>query len=189
MFFFLWKFLHFRNKTSLRLLLKDPLSAKPSWLFQDFLLGISAWPLAAPAALLIGQLCDLFVYLFSGIRVYEQVAVHELKAAFESPVLLVSTLLSILVFAPLVEEFLFRGLLQTWLKGCVGRKKAIIITALCFASIHFSTLQGIGNISLLLSLFILGCFLGFVYERQGSLLSSVALHMLFNGISTLQILS
>ncbi|MBS0627186.1 MAG: CPBP family intramembrane metalloprotease, partial [Verrucomicrobia bacterium] len=119
---------------------------------------------------------------------YEQAAVHLLKQALASPLLLLSTLISILLFAPIIEEFLFRGMLQNFLKKYMSRTKALVISAFFFAIIHLSPSQGLGNISLFFSLFTFGCFLGFVYEKQGSLLSSITLHLTFNVITTFQIL-
>ena len=63
-----------------------------------------------------------------------------------------------------------------------------MIASLIFAAFHFSTSQGLNNIELLVSLFVLSCFLGFLYERQESLLASMALHATFNAISILAIL-
>ncbi|MES2200143.1 MAG: CPBP family intramembrane glutamic endopeptidase [Chlamydiota bacterium] len=136
----------------------------------------------------VGQTFDLLICVVFGATNYEQVAVHQLKLALHSPPLLISTLLAVFISAPVIEEFLFRGLLQNLLKQYVSRKSALVIAAFFFAFIHISPAQGLGNISLFFSLFTFGCFLGFVYERQGSLLASIALHMTFNAITTLQIL-
>ena len=59
---------------------------------------------------------------------------------------------------------------------------------MCFALFHFSSLQGVGNVSLILTLLVFGGFLGFIYERQSSLFASIGLHMTFNVASTLRIL-
>jgi membrane protease YdiL (CAAX protease family) len=67
-------------------------------------------------------------------------------------------------------------------------RNAILLSALCFALFHFAPSQGIGNISLVGSLFLFALFLGFIYERQASLFASVGLHMTFNTVSTFRIL-
>jgi membrane protease YdiL (CAAX protease family) len=67
-------------------------------------------------------------------------------------------------------------------------KKAIIFSALCFSLFHLAPSQGIGNISLVASLFLFALFLGFIYERQASLFASIGLHMTFNAVSTVRIL-
>lgn len=112
-----------------------------------------------------------------------------MKIALTNPPILIATLFSILIFAPIAEEFLFRYALQNYLKKYIKAKHAIIIAGLCFALLHISPSQGIGNIALIASLWMLGVFLGWVYERQGSLVASITLHMTFNVISTIQIVT
>jgi membrane protease YdiL (CAAX protease family) len=65
---------------------------------------------------------------------------------------------------------------------------AIVFSSICFSAFHFSFSQGIGNISLLFSLFVFALFLGFIYERQGSLFASISLHMTLNIVSVARIL-
>lgn len=172
------------QKNTLQTIWKD----SDSSLWKDFKVGAFTWILGCPATMFIGQVLDLLICKIFGAISYEQVAVYQLKLALQSPLLLFSTLFSILIAAPILEEFLFRGILQNYFKQFIGRKTAIALSAFFFALIHLSSFQGLGNIPLIFSLFTFGCFLGFVYERQRSLLSSIALHMTFNGISTLQIL-
>jgi membrane protease YdiL (CAAX protease family) len=98
------------------------------------------------------------------------------------------SVVSVVIFAPIIEEFLFRGCLQNYLKLHFGTKAAIQLSALCFALFHLTPSQGIGNFSLAVSLFLLGLFLGFLYEKQNSLFASVGLHMTFNTVSALRII-
>lgn len=182
-------FSYFFDKKAFCLLWKNRSNDQKSTLRQDFLLGAYTWVLGAPITLVIGQTFDLLLCLFFGFTTYEQIAVHQLKLALDSPLLLTSTLLAVFITAPIIEEFLFRGILQNMLKKYVSQKNALVIAAFFFALIHISPSQGLGNISLFFSLFTFGCFLGFVYEKQGSLLAPIALHMTFNAITTLQILS
>ena len=146
------------------------------------------WVLAVPITVIVEQLADIVVYALFGLENYEQEAVRYLKAALNSPSRLTAALLLILGAAPLIEEFLFRGLLQTWVKKYLGVKAAILIASLAFALFHISPAHGVGNISLVPSLFTFSCFLGFIYERQQSLYASITLHMVFNCVTTLRIL-
>ena len=102
--------------------------------------------------------------------------------------MLAVALFTILIAAPIIEEFLFRGCLMTYLKRYMPPKGAITLSALCFSLFHFAPSQGFGNISLVASLFVLALFLGFIYERQASLFASIGLHMTFNAVSTFRIL-
>ena len=153
----------------------------------DVKIGILGWIIGSCLAFFLGQICEFFLYLRFGEFYYEQAAVHQLKAALTNPPVLLATLFSVLIFAPIAEEFLFRFALQNYLKKYMRTKYAIVIAAFAFAALHLSPSQGIGNISLMISLWTLGVFLGWVYERQGSLLASVTLHAIFNTASTIQI--
>ncbi len=161
---------------------------RPQLIFVDIGMGILTWVIAFPLVTAIGQLIDLILYFFLNVEGYEQVAVHYLKTTLHSPHLLAMALFTILIAAPCIEEFLFRGCLQTFLKNHMSKKGAIFFTSLCFSLFHFSLSQGLGNISLCASLFVLALFLGFIYERQGSLFASVGLHMTFNLVSTGRVL-
>lgn len=153
----------------------------------DFGLGLSAWFLGFPLATIVGDLCDWILKHFFNAQQYEQTAVRFLKQAMQTPQSLGLALLTVILLAPLVEELLFRGLLQNYLRTQVGSRAAILLSALIFALFHFSPSQGLGNITIGFSLFTLGIYLGFLYERQQSLLASLGLHMSFNAISTLRI--
>ncbi len=186
-FFSLMLFLSIHNESTLRRIWKDKLKTSHSILF-DYGMGVIAWFLAFPIVVVVSQVCDALIDLIFGTQHYEQAAVHFVKTAMQQPGALFLSMVSVMVFAPVVEEFLFRGGLQNFLKLHFKTKTAIQLTALCFALFHLTLSQGIGNFSLAVSLFILGIFLGFLYQRQGSLFASIGLHMTFNAISAMRIL-
>lgn len=156
--------------------------------FKDFCIGAAAWLLAYPTVVIFGQIIAILVaFKYQNVPV-DQVAVKQLRMIGEFPVLFYITSALIVTIIPVIEEFLFRGLMQTWLKGICGVRYAILLTALVFSLFHFSTSQGVANGELLVSLFILGCFLGYVFERQRSLWASIGLHATFNIISIFMIL-
>jgi membrane protease YdiL (CAAX protease family) len=161
---------------------------KKPHLLRDFFLGIKFWFIAFPLVVVIGQLSDLLIYALFRVESYEQVAVRFLKTTLDSPVLLVFALLIILAIAPIIEEWLFRGFLQGFFRDRFGKKTAIFLSSLCFSLFHLSGSQGWGNISLALSLFTFSFYLGFLYERQGTLLAPIGLHMAFNTVSSIRIL-
>ncbi len=167
---------------------KNPVQAVPSSPLFDFSLGLAALFLAFPVVIVVGQFFDLMLYLFFNLQTYEQTAVRYLKTTLVSPSLTMLALITIVVIAPFIEEFLFRGTLQNYFKRKLNAKKAIILTSACFALFHFSPEQGLGNLSLIPSLFTFSCFLGYTYERQGSLFASIGLHMAFNFVNSLRIL-
>jgi len=158
-------------------------------LWKDTLMAILFWCASFPIATLFGSISDwILVHVFS-IEPHEQLAIYYLKWATSSPFSMSVALFSILISAPIVEEILFRGIFQQWLRRFFGYKHAIFISALAFSLFHFSKDQGLSNISILLSLFILGGFLGFLYEKQQSLIAPITLHIIFNSFSLWLILT
>jgi membrane protease YdiL (CAAX protease family) len=89
---------------------------------------------------------------------------------------------ALLLFAPVVEEVIFRaGLHETLLRQLARRHAggalvANVLTALAFAAAHLALRPGLlGGLTVLPSLLI-----GRVYEQQRRLTPCIALHALFN---------
>jgi membrane protease YdiL (CAAX protease family) len=188
MLFGFYIYCHTQAKGIFAKIWKNPAVQPPTSPLHDFILGALAWLVAFPVVQVVGQLMDMFLFVIFRFEGYEQVAVKYLRTTLESPAMTVLALISIVIIAPIVEEFLFRGALQTYLKRRFQPKTAIILASACFGLFHFSPEQGFGNISLIASLFVFGSFLGYVYERQGSLYASIGLHLAFNFISSVRIL-
>lgn len=153
----------------------------------DFIIGALCWFLTFPLITVLGQLIDSLVHTLFELPPYEQVAVRFLKLALGHPLLLVTALITIVIIAPFLEEFLFRGVLQSYLRKHLGRNTAITLSSLFFAFFHFAPSQKGGNISLIISLFAFACFLGFLYEKKKSLLAPIGLHMTFNLMGALRV--
>lgn len=150
----------------------------------SFLTAGFAWVLSFPVVLFTNQLFDwLISSVFHVVQMPEQLAVYFLKMTFGHPLYLVLAVLTIIVFAPIIEELLFRGFLQSWIRQHLGSKQAILVTSLLFAFFHYSPEQGVANITIISSLFVFSLFIGFVYEKQGALASPIMLHSLFNTIN------
>jgi membrane protease YdiL (CAAX protease family) len=90
-------------------------------------------------------------------------------------------ILSAAIAAPLMEEVLFRGLIQTSLsQGLLAGRRwtAIIITAIFFGSVHMD----VSAPEALPLLTVLGISLGYIYERTGRLWAPIVLHASFNTV-------
>ena len=81
--------------------------------------------------------------------------------------------------APLVEELLFRGLIQTLIRSYIGRPwLSVILTSVLFATVH-------ENYTHWPALFVLSLAIGYAYEKSGSLWQPLFMHAMFNGMSVM----
>ncbi|MGL4742514.1 MAG: lysostaphin resistance A-like protein [Sarcina sp.] len=82
------------------------------------------------------------------------------------------------IFGPIAEELIFRGVLLKKLKVLLGAKPAIFISAIAFGVFHWSFIQTSYT-------FFLGIGLALIYLYTDSLIGSIVLHMTANLISFL----
>lgn len=78
------------------------------------------------------------------------------------------------IAAPVVEEFLLRGIMMRGLLKHTTPLKAILWSSFFFAVIHMNPWQAIGA-------FIAGAFLGWIYWRTHSLAACIFIHAVNNG--------
>jgi membrane protease YdiL (CAAX protease family) len=152
---------------------------------KSYFTGIATWLIAFPVTNVVAQLVVIILLWIkpdANIDI-DQTAVHFLKSTMPYPVLLTLTVICLVFLAPIIEELLFRGFFQSWLKSKMGRWPAIVVASLVFAGFHFSITQQFANVELLFSLFVLSMFLGYLFERQNSIWAPIGLHTVFNGIS------
>ncbi|MGZ3632789.1 MAG: CPBP family intramembrane glutamic endopeptidase [Parachlamydiaceae bacterium] len=149
----------------------------------NFGFGCLVWLIAYPIVFVVNQVFAILGDQWFAPVQENQMAVKLLKNAIVGPYELTLYLIAIIIVVPLVEEFMFRGILQRWLISRVGRWPGIFLASLCFAGMHYAEAQGAYNFQLLPSLFVLSCYLGYLYERQGTLWAPLGLHAMFNFIS------
>ena len=80
------------------------------------------------------------------------------------------------IFAPIVEEIIFRGVLYPAAKFRVGPRMALWGVSLLFALTHL-------NLTALIALTVLGIILTFLYETTGNLVAPIIAHSLFNAVN------
>lgn len=88
--------------------------------------------------------------------------------------------LLIVVAAPISEEVCFRGMLFGGLRTRLPRLAAALISAVVFGALH--ALTGISAVPPLIAF---GFILALLYERTGSILPGILLHMLNNSVALL----
>jgi uncharacterized protein len=151
---------------------------------RDVMMALLTWIIAFPCVAFVGQLLTGLVYLFfHTFELPDQIAIRLMRLSFQYPFYFLINALSVVIFAPFIEELIFRGFFQSYLRRFCSRMGAIVGTSLLFAFFHFSREQGLGNVPLLGSLFVFSIFLGFIYEKQRSLAASISLHATFNLLS------
>ena len=87
--------------------------------------------------------------------------------------------LGLVCFAPLIEEFLFRGFLNNLLRGKVNAFVRMSIVSILFTVIHMPYIH---NWIQFLAYLIGSIVLFLIYERRRSLFDAILLHSLLNGL-------
>ena len=77
------------------------------------------------------------------------------------------------LIAPFAEEVVFRGIVYGRMRRTVGRRSAILLSALLFGMYHMNPVQGIYG-------FFMGCLMAYAYEYFGNFKAALAVHMIAN---------
>ncbi|HXS46855.1 MAG TPA: type II CAAX endopeptidase family protein [Solirubrobacterales bacterium] len=127
------------------------------------------WMLAATGAYLA------FAAVYAGLfGVPEQKDIAEGFGALPVQVLL------IVIAAPISEELCFRGMLFGGLRERLPRLSAALLSAVIFGGLH--ALTGISAVPPLIAF---GLVLALLYEKTGSIVPGIILHMLNNSVALL----
>tara|TARA_B100000586_G_scaffold127685_1_gene92286 strand:- start:115 stop:768 length:654 start_codon:yes stop_codon:yes gene_type:complete len=95
----------------------------------------------------------------------------------DNPISMFLLIITIVLLAPIGEELLFRGFLQKYLEVAWGDiTKAILLSSLFFAAIHF-------NPYWLIQIYLLGVLLGYIAWQTQSVVSSIIFHVIINASS------
>lgn len=82
------------------------------------------------------------------------------------------------VMAPILEEWLFRGVIQPPAVEKFGAFRGILLSAAIFGLIHFIPMQ-------VINAFVVGIIIGYLFYKTRSLVPVILLHALNNGVSLL----
>ncbi|MDE6613394.1 MAG: CPBP family intramembrane metalloprotease, partial [Clostridia bacterium] len=88
---------------------------------------------------------------------------------------IVPAFIVIAVLPALIEEALFRGVILNCCESSVGTVRTVFIAGFCFSLFHASPEQTVYQ-------FIAGCVFAFIAVRSGSILPSVLMHFINNGL-------
>lgn len=134
--------------------------------------AILAAIVVTPLAIGLGWMCSYLMEVSLQIKVVEQPAIRILKAAPQLREQIYLGLTAIL-FAPVVEELLFRGILYPAIKQSGYPRVALWGTSILFAVTHM-------NLMTLVPLTFLAVVLALLYEATNDLLAPIVTHSLFN---------
>ncbi len=137
--------------------------------------GIKGWLTIVPFVLLVSLIMNSVIDNQNGSNPLLEIVLNN-KNYLSFIFLFVTTTL----LAPLFEEIIFRGILLPTLSRDFGIILGIIVSAFIFALAHLS----VGEMP---PLFVLGIGLGITRIASGSLLSSVIMHSLWNGLTFLNL--
>ena len=137
--------------------------------------GIKGWLTIVPFVLLVSLIMNSLVDNQNGSNPLLEIVLNNNNYLSFFLLFITTTL-----FAPLFEEIIFRGILLPTLSRDFGIILGIIVSAFIFALAHLS-------LSEMPPLFVLGIGLGITRIASGSLLSSVTMHSLWNGLTFLNL--
>ena len=137
--------------------------------------GIKGWLTIVPFVLLISLIMNSLIENQNGSNPLLEIVLNNNNYLSFILLFITTSLL-----APVFEEIIFRGVLLPTLSREFGIILGIIISAFIFAIAHLS----LGEMP---PLFILGIGLGITRIASGSLLSSVIMHSLWNGLTFLNL--
>ena len=139
--------------------------------FKNVLYGMVGYVAAVPI-LIIVLVAILFIVNITKY-VPERQAVVDLFLKEENAPFLVYTSIFAAVVGPIIEELFFRGFMYNAVKRYAGVVWASLITSAIFAALHT-------NVVGFLPIMVLGILLAYLYEKTGTLISSMTVHVIHN---------
>ena len=138
--------------------------------------GISGYMGIIPIVFIIGIVVYVILNLLK-IKPPPQPIVGLLLNENNTMIVLISGIVAS-IFGPIIEEIFFRGVMYNAIKAKIGIFWSILITSIFFSFLHTHALEYflVGFIPIA----ILGAFLAYLYEKTGSLIPSITLHILNN---------
>jgi len=147
---------------------------------RDFIMAIIYLLAVSPLLLLVMAATEeIGQFVFGPEFQMEKHQQLEFLTEYSNTSLWVLIFVAAVLVVPVFEEMLFRGLLQTKVKSyIISPWGAVIITSVVFAIMHPIPQHWP-------TLFILALCLGYAYEKSGSLLRPIFIHVLFNASSVI----
>ena len=146
----------------------------------DVKTGLKHYLIILPVIIAAGFILDIVLRTF-GIEPEQQDIINNILNEDSLGVLAFMAFFGMLA-APIVEELLFRGFLQSAVRITCGKMQTVLISGFVFALIH-------GNAYVFLQIFILGLLLAYLFEITGSLVAPITVHVCHNTITLVFLIS
>ena len=138
---------------------------------KNVLYGVISYIALIPVLIAVLAAIALFVNMIHYVP--QKQPVVELFLKEKNTSFLLYTSLFAAVLGPIIEELFFRGFMYNAFKKRIGVFAAMLITAAMFAALHA---HAVG----FLPIMILGMLLAYLYEKTGTLVSSITVHAIHN---------
>jgi membrane protease YdiL (CAAX protease family) len=140
----------------------------------------AVWPILTAVLVLTAKIGKFIVgpdYIIEQHQELKTITTYSAAGGPAAALLIISVFVAAVLIAPIIEELLFRGLLQSTLRSLgYGPWVSIAIGSFFFILFHAAP-------SHWPALFVLSMSLGYSYERSGSLLRPIFIHAIFNATS------
>ncbi len=139
--------------------------------FKNVFYGVVAYVAAVPILIVVLVIIGVAVSVFKYVP--ERQPVVELFLREKDPTFLFYTSIFAAFVGPIIEELFFRAFMYQAFKKYVGVFWAVMVTSVFFAALHAHLIG-------FLPIMILGIVLCYVYEKTGSIVSSITVHTIHN---------
>ena len=178
-----WLYIYIRRITWFLLPFPSPICYIPIFLTIIFLDLLILWYIRKEGRIreFVVSNINRQTYFFSSLLVISQFMF--IIVFFGAPILISKNVMtpkfvlfvfSPIFFAPVVEEIIFRGLIQKHLLKKISPWLAILIASIVFALVHYKS-----NIAILQA-FLSGIFTGFIYYRTDKIIICIIYHFVIN---------
>lgn len=153
---------------------KEPLAAlgiSARNFLKNIFYGIIGYIALIPVLILILVIIAIIINITKYVP--EMQSVVELLLKEKGVAFLTYSSLFAAIIGPMIEELFFRGFLYSALKKYIGIFWAMMVAAGLFAALH-------AHIVGFFPIMVLGLLLAYIYEKTGTLVSSVTVHMIHN---------
>jgi membrane protease YdiL (CAAX protease family) len=159
---------------------KETFGLQPDSAFRYFIIGLAAYVIVIPWVY-NASLVNNFILDWLGQPNHLQEAFTALEDPYYSQTTHALLIIQAGFFAPVCEEFVFRGILMVFLIRSSTLTRGIVASSAIFAIMHF-------NQASLLPLFVLSLGFSIVYIYSKSIIAPITMHAAFNLVSIISFL-